>query len=80
MGRKKNKRRTSHLQLVNDFLSNIIARIWSATRDEEGQTLVEYGLIVALLSIAAIVILGLLGTSINDVFEKVQGELDSAAN
>jgi pilus assembly protein Flp/PilA len=66
--------------MVNDFISNLMARVWAATRNEEGQTLVEYGLIVALLSIAAIVILGLLGESINDVFGKVQGELDSAAN
>ncbi|HLF76163.1 MAG TPA: Flp family type IVb pilin [Dehalococcoidia bacterium] len=67
------------MQLVNNFISSIIARVWNQTHDEEGQTLVEYGLIVALLSIAAILVLGALGTSINDVFETVSGKLDSAA-
>ena len=64
------------MQLVNYILSSIFSRV---NRDEEGQTLVEYGLIVALLSIAAILVLGALGTSINDVFETVSGKLDSAA-
>ncbi len=67
------------MQLVNDFISNIMGRIWSMSHDEEGQTLVEYGLIVALLSIAAIAILGLLGGSINSVFGKVKDSLNSAA-
>jgi pilus assembly protein Flp/PilA len=67
------------LQLVNDSIAFILGRIWSWNHDDEGQTLVEYGLIVALLSIAAIAVLGLLGTSINSVFSKVQGKLSSAA-
>jgi pilus assembly protein Flp/PilA len=67
------------LQLVNDFISSIMGRIFSLTHDEEGQTLVEYGLIVALLSIAAIVVLGVLGTSITGVFQTVSDKLNSAA-
>jgi pilus assembly protein Flp/PilA len=57
---------------------NLLARI-NDVRDESGQTLVEYGLIVALLSIAAIVILGTLGGNIVDVFTKVSTELENAA-
>jgi len=67
------------LQLVNNFISNIISRVWNQTRDEEGQTLVEYGLIVALLSIAAIVVLTAVGTSVQDVFQTVADALDGAA-
>lgn len=45
-------------------------------RDEEGQTLVEYALIIALVSIGSIAALGLLSDSINGVFERIQGVLD----
>jgi pilus assembly protein Flp/PilA len=47
-------------------------------KEESGQTLVEYGLIVALLSIAAIVILSTLGGDIVNVFSKVSTELQNA--
>jgi pilus assembly protein Flp/PilA len=47
-------------------------------KEEAGQTLVEYGLIVALLSIAAIFILGVLGDDIVAVFSKVSTELKEA--
>jgi pilus assembly protein Flp/PilA len=47
-------------------------------KEESGQTLVEYGLIVALLSIAAIVILSTLGGDIANVFSKVSTELQNA--
>ncbi len=67
------------IQQVNNIISEMMARIWSNTHGDEGQTLVEYGLIVALLSIAAIVVLGLLGGSINQVFGLVNKKLDSAA-
>lgn len=38
---------------------------------EEGQGLVEYALILVLVAIAVIVVLGLLGTEINNVFNQV---------
>jgi len=38
---------------------------------EEGQALVEYSLILALVSIATITVLGALGTSIGAVFQNV---------
>jgi pilus assembly protein Flp/PilA len=65
------------LQLINDFLTGILVKFQSI-KDEEGQTLVEYGLIVALLSIAAIVILSTLGKDIVNVFTKVSSELQNA--
>jgi pilus assembly protein Flp/PilA len=45
---------------------------------EDGQTMVEYGLIVALVALAAIVGLGALGTSVNDMFNGIADQLGSA--
>jgi pilus assembly protein Flp/PilA len=42
---------------------------------EEGQGLVEYALILVLVSIAAITVLGLLGTDIAGVFQDVRDAL-----
>ncbi|MPZ50183.1 MAG: Flp family type IVb pilin [Dehalococcoidia bacterium] len=44
-------------------------------KDEEGQTLVEYGLIIALLSIVLIGVLGLLGDELENVFTEVKDAL-----
>lgn len=39
--------------------------------DEDGQSLSEYGLILALIAVVAIAALTTLGTNIGDMFEKV---------
>jgi len=65
------------LQLISNFVSNLLARI-NDVREESGQTLVEYGLIVALLSIAAIAILTTLGGDIVEVFTTVSTKLSNA--
>jgi Flp pilus assembly pilin Flp len=46
-------------------------------REERGQALVEYALIVALVSLASIVALGFLGGKINDLFSKAGNSLNS---
>jgi len=65
------------LQKINDFVSRLLVK-FQEIKEESGQTLVEYGLIVALLSIAAIVILSTLGGDIVNVFSKVSTELQNA--
>jgi pilus assembly protein Flp/PilA len=45
---------------------------------EEGQAMVEYGLILALVSVVGIIALTAIGTSVNGVFEKVQKVLEGA--
>jgi pilus assembly protein Flp/PilA len=67
------------LKLISNFVNSLLARI-NDVREEAGQTLVEYGLIVALLSIAAILILGILGGDIVAVFQRVSTELQNASN
>jgi pilus assembly protein Flp/PilA len=44
-------------------------------RAEEGATMIEYALIAALVSVAAVVILGTLGGSINNVFTSVNSSM-----
>ena len=44
-------------------------------KDESGATAIEYGLIAALVSVAAIGALTAMGTSLGTMFTKVSGEL-----
>jgi len=46
-------------------------------RSKRGQTLVEYGLILALVSIVVITVLSVLGTSIKNVFNTITTTLNS---
>lgn len=55
------------------------ARVLDRMRElkrEEGQGLVEYALILVLVSIASIVVLTILGVDIDGVFETVETALD----
>ena len=47
-----------------------------ALRDEEsGQAMVEYALILALVSVAAVGILSLLGTHVSSIFNEINSDL-----
>lgn len=61
---------------INEALRKLVVRI----QDESGQALAEYGLIIALVAVAAIGALGLLATGIIDVFGDVESELTSAGS
>jgi len=52
------------------FLKNFV-------REEEGATMVEYGLMVALIAVALIGIVTALGTSLNSLFEDTQTGIDA---
>jgi pilus assembly protein Flp/PilA len=41
------------------------------TDTERGATMVEYGLLISLIALAVIVVVGTLGTEINDLFQEV---------
>ena len=48
----------------------------TALRDgEEGQAMVEYALILALVSVAAVGILSLLGKSVSSIFSEINADL-----
>jgi pilus assembly protein Flp/PilA len=54
-------------------------RTWFASmRDDDGQAMVEYALILALVSIATIALLTTVGTSINTVLQAVIDGLAAA--
>ena len=46
--------------------------------DESGATMIEYGLVAALVSVAAIVALTALGGSLKQIFETVSAKLQGA--
>ncbi len=48
------------------------------THDESGATAIEYGLIAALVSVAAVTALTSLGSSLDSMFTAVSGQLDTA--
>ena len=47
-------------------------------KDESGATAIEYGLIAALIAVAATVAMGQLGNSVKNTFETVSGKMDNA--
>jgi pilus assembly protein Flp/PilA len=47
-------------------------------QDESGATAIEYGLIAALVSVAAIIALQSLGSSLNSMFTRVSSTLQTA--
>ncbi len=49
-------------------------RLW---RDDNGQSMVEYGLILALIAIAVIVVLTTMGDNIKSIFTKTKATTDT---
>jgi Flp pilus assembly pilin Flp len=61
---------------LKHFATSLMARL--AVAREEGQTLVEYSLILALVSVAVIGALALIAGGIEGVFAEVVGALEGA--
>ena len=53
-------------------MQSIVARFFKC---ESGATAIEYGLIAALISIAIIAILGMIGTNLNGIFTSINTAL-----
>ena len=64
-------------------LSDLLLRTWvaveawfaTAPRDEEGQGMVEYALILALVAVVAIAILLILGQQVKNTFNNVSDQM-----
>jgi pilus assembly protein Flp/PilA len=63
------------VQLIDQVITGLLARITGALDSEEGQGLVEYGLIIVFVSLACIVALGLIGTNLSTLFNDVAGKV-----
>ena len=57
----------------------MLTNIKTYLSDTRGATMIEYGLVAALVSVAAIVALQLLGTQLQLIFNTVSGYLAAAA-
>ena len=58
-------------------MRDFIKRLW---QEEEGQDLTEYGLLLALVALAAVASMGKLATAINGVFDAASTSLNTAAS
>ena len=56
-------------------MSDLVLRLAARYQAEEGQTMVEYGLIIVLISLAAVAILGTMGGTLNTVFTNANASL-----
>ncbi|RKP43819.1 Flp family type IVb pilin [Trinickia fusca] len=56
-------------------MQNFIAQAKRFVRDEEGATMVEYGLMVALIAIVCIGAITTIGTTLNAVFSDIAAKL-----
>ena len=57
---------------------NLIARLRAFTSQDEGQDLIEYALLVGLISLVAVAAIGLAGGSVNTIFTSIQAQLAKA--
>ena len=60
-----------------EFLNGLYVRLTTHEEKDEGQGLVEYALILALVAIVVIAALIILGPAIGNVFNKVSTNLNS---
>jgi pilus assembly protein Flp/PilA len=58
-------------------MKNVLRRLW---KEEEGQDLVEYALLVVLIALAAIVAMQGLASAISDAFANAASNLTTAAS
>jgi Flp pilus assembly pilin Flp len=64
--------------MMKTFFQPAVARVRAARAGKKGQTLTEYALIMAILSIVAVAIYGLLDAQIASIFSGIANILDTA--
>jgi pilus assembly protein Flp/PilA len=57
---------------------DFITRLRTFVRDDEGQDLIEYALLVALISLVAVVAITQAGSAVNNIFASIAGKLTAA--
>jgi len=59
---------------------NLVNRLRMFAREDEGQDLIEYALLVGLISLVAVVAIALAGTNVNTIFTNIAAKLANAAS
>jgi pilus assembly protein Flp/PilA len=62
------------MQRINLWVGELVTRA-RTIRDAEGQAMIEYALILALVSVAAVTILSTLGVSVSSIFDQINTDL-----
>ena len=57
----------------------LVNRLLALARDEEGQDLLEYALLVALIALVAVAAITLTGTNVNAIFTNIAAALNPPA-
>jgi Flp pilus assembly pilin Flp len=60
-------------------MSNLINFVKSFSKNEEGQDLLEYALLVALIALIAFGAVQMAGGSVDSIFSNIAGSLDSVS-
>ena len=60
-------------------MKNLITRMRALTRDDSGQDLLEYALLVALIALVAVAAVKNSGQAVNSIFTSVASQLQNAA-
>jgi pilus assembly protein Flp/PilA len=58
---------------------NLITRLVTLAKNEDGQDLLEYALLVALIALVCVGAIGLAGTNVNTIFGKIATALTPSA-
>lgn len=61
-------------------MKNLISAVKGFLRDEEGATAVEYGIMVALIAAAIVIIVFFVGQQVENAFARVCDALDNITN
>jgi pilus assembly protein Flp/PilA len=72
--------RVAEKERVEETSMNFINRLRAFARNEEAQDLIEYALLVGLISLVAVGAVGLAGGSVNDIFSGIADQLANAAS
>jgi pilus assembly protein Flp/PilA len=62
------------MERMNLWVGELLSRA-QAIREADGQAMIEYALILALVSVAAVTILSSLGVSVSSIFNQINTDL-----
>ncbi|HEX3884920.1 MAG TPA: Flp family type IVb pilin [Stellaceae bacterium] len=60
---------------IKKHLNASVRPVVALLRDQSGVTAIEYGLIAALIAVAAVTVMGTVGTNLSSTFSTVAGDL-----